>query len=232
MTIDQKLVRRTAILAIAIVLTVLFVDQASKFWVKTNMHYHERFSILGLKWAYIYFIENNGMAYGISFGNGIGKILLSVFRIVTVFFLIYYLSTLIRKNEKRGVIICLSLILAGALGNIIDSAFYGLLFSDSGFTPEGVATFLPPEGGYAPFLRGRVVDMLYFPMFDTVLPDWLPIWGGKDFQFFRPVFNVADSSIFIGIVSLLLFHRDFFSQLEKKKPKAEEKSTSTDTVAQ
>jgi len=191
---------------IVIVALVLIVDQALKIWVKTNMMLGEEFNIIG-DWFIIHFIENNGMAFGMELAGKFGKVLLSVFRIVAVFGIGYYLYQLTKKKAPTGLIVSISLVLAGALGNIIDSAFYGLLFSDS--YPQ-VATFLPEGGGYASFLHGKVVDMFYFPLLDGYFPDWVPFWGGDHFVFFRPVFNVADSAISIGIGILLLFQRNYF----------------------
>jgi len=191
---------------IVIVALVLIVDQALKIWVKTNMMLGEEFNIIG-DWFIIHFIENNGMAFGMELAGKFGKVLLSVFRIVAVFGIGYYLYQLTKKKAPTGLIVSISLVLAGALGNIIDSAFYGLLFSDS--YPQ-VATFLPEAGGYASFLHGKVVDMFYFPLLDGYFPDWVPFWGGDHFVFFRPVFNVADSAISIGIGILLLFQRNYF----------------------
>ncbi len=196
---------------VLLVLAVLVVDQISKIWVKTNMYYGEQISIFGLNWAYIYFIENNGMAFGLSLGGKWGKLALSLFRIAAVAFLIYYLRRMIQENASRGVLLCFALILAGAIGNIIDSTFYGVIFSESPIH-GGPAIAFPAEGGYAGLLHGKVVDMLYFPIIDTHLPSWVPYFGGDRLQFFKPIFNVADSAITVGIVSLLLFHRKFFAQ--------------------
>lgn len=173
------------------------------------MQYGDQISILGLNWAFIHFVENNGMAFGITLGGKAGKLFLSLFRIGAVGFLIYYIRKLIQVGAGMGVLICFALILAGAIGNILDSAFYGLIFSESSYH-GGIAEIFPEDGGYSSLLHGKVVDMLYFPMIDTYLPEWLPFWGGERFQFFKPVFNVADSSISVGIVSLLLFQRQFF----------------------
>lgn len=191
---------------IVIVALLLIIDQALKIWVKTNMMLGEEYNIIG-DWFIIHFIENNGMAFGMELAGKFGKVLLSVFRIVAVFGIGYYLYQLTKKKAPNGLIISISLVLAGALGNIIDSAFYGILFSDS--YPQ-VATFLPEGGGYASFLHGKVVDMFYFPIVDGYFPDWIPFWGGDHFVFFRPVFNVADSAISIGIGVLLLFQRNYF----------------------
>ncbi len=191
---------------VSIVLLVLFIDQALKIWVKTHMMVGEEFSVCG-NWFIIHFIENNGMAFGMELAGKFGKIILSVFRIVAVVAIAYYLQQLSKKNAPYGLIISISLVLAGAIGNILDSAFYGLIFNDS--YPH-VATLFPAEGGYAPFLRGKVVDMFYFPVFKGIFPDWIPKWGGEPYVFFRPVFNIADSAITIGICIILIFHRKYF----------------------
>jgi signal peptidase II len=199
-----------------IIFLILVLDQWLKFWIKTTMclgcehHISEMFG-LG-DWFIIHFTENKGMAFGMEFEGDYGKLFLSIFRIVAVTGISWYLWDLVKKKSHPGLIISVSMILAGAFGNIIDSAFYGLLFSESGNTP---ALFLPPEGGYETFLHGKVVDMLYFPLFSGFLPDWFPIWGGEEFVFFRPVFNIADSSITIGVCLIILFQRRFF--IEKKE---------------
>ena len=192
-----------------LVALILVIDQVVKIWIKTNMTIGESIPVFG-DWFKIYFIENNGMAFGMQFGGAIGKLLLSLFRIVLIGFIIYYIKKLLRKQAPMGVIYGVGLILVGAVGNVVDSMFYGLIFSESTFTQ--VATFLPEGGGYASFLHGKVVDMLYFPLIDTTLPNWVPIWGGEQFLFFRPIFNIADSCITIGVFYLLLFHRKFFSR--------------------
>ncbi len=212
--------------AILVILIVLVIDQASKIYIKTHYEYGGGFDILGLKWAKIYFVENKGMAYGLELGGQYGKLLLSLFRIAMIMVLIYILTKLIQANEKLSLVISFSLIIAGALGNIIDSAFYGMIFSETPRFHGGVAHLFPQKGGYAGFLHGKVVDMLYFPMIDIYLPDWVPFWGGERFIFFQPVFNIADSAITIGVISLLLFNRSFFINKEKEAKQKKEMATS------
>ena len=194
---------------------VLLADQLLKIYVKTNIEYGHGFDILGLSWAKIHFVENKGMAFGMSYGGEVGKYVLSVFRIIRVSVLGYLLHGLIKENHSKFLIFSFTLIVAGALGNIIDSVLYGLIFSES-YYHGGLAEFVPFGTGYAPFLQGKVVDMFYFPMIDTILPEWLPIWGGERFEFFQPVFNVADSAICVGVTSIMLFHRSFFLGKDKK----------------
>jgi len=199
--------------SILIVFLVLLIDQILKIWVKTHMMAGEEFSVIG-QWFLIHFVENNGMAFGFEFGGDYGKIFLSLFRVAAVFGIGWYILKMIKKDLPMGFIACAALIFAGAIGNIIDSAFYGLIFNESG---GQVASLFPAGGGYASFLHGRVVDMFYFPLISGVFPSWVPLVGGDDFQFFRPVFNVADSSISIGIFSIIIFYRKLFSNLESKE---------------
>jgi signal peptidase II len=168
--------------------------------------------VVAKKWFIIHFVENNGMAFGFEFGNNIGKYFLSIFRMSAIGALGWYLTKLWKKQLPFGLIVCFSLILAGAIGNLIDSAFYGLIFNESYNT---VATLFPAAGGYNSFLLGKVVDMFYFPLIDGHFPAWFPLWGGQEFIFFRPVFNVADSSISVGIVAIFIFYRQYFE--EKKE---------------
>ncbi len=171
-------------------------------------------------WFILHFVENNGMAFGFEFAGEYGKIFLSVFRILAVVAIGWYLSKLYKLKEiPFGFVLSISLILAGAIGNIIDSLFYGIIFNHS---YGQIATFFPDGGGYAGFLHGRVVDMLYFPLFSGIYPDWLPVLGGKDFLFFRPVFNIADSSITIGIFSILIFYRKYFNKLDRSAEEVQE----------
>lgn len=160
-------------------------------------------------WFIIHFTENNGMAYGMEFGGNFGKLFLSVFRIVAVGAIGWYLWSLAKQKEDKLYIVCIALIFAGAIGNIIDSAFYGVLFSDSNYE---IARFMPEEGGYSSFLHGKVVDMFYFPVIKGHFPAWFPFWGTEDFIFFRPVFNIADASISTGVAIIILYQRRFFKK--------------------
>jgi len=201
---------------ILIILGVLILDQALKIYIKTNFEYGEDMSLFGSNWAYFNFVENNGMAFGLSLGGEYGKLALSLFRIVAVVFLWIYIQRLVRSNAHFGLLVSFALIFAGAVGNIIDSTFYGLIFSESRYH-GGLAVMFPPGGGYAGLLHGKVVDMFYFPIIDTYLPEWFPIWGGQRFEFFKPVFNIADASISVGVGILLLFYNRFFRDEEKKE---------------
>lgn len=197
-------------------MAVLVIDQASKIWVKTQMYLDESITVFG-DWFFIHFIENPGMAFGFEFGGEMGKLALSLFRIVAIVFIAFYLRKLIKEQANRGLIFCISLVLAGAAGNIIDSAFYGLIFSESPpFSPQ-TAVMFPSGGGYAGFLHGHVVDMLYFPIIDTYWPEWVPILKGERLQFFRPIFNVADSAISVGMVLILINQKRYFAHSTKKE---------------
>ena len=195
--------------SIWIVLTTLVLDQALKIWVKTHMYLGQEYQVFD--WFYIHFTENNGMAFGMEFGGDWGKLGLSLFRIVFVVFMASFLLKLIRKNADKVLIVSLSLVLAGAVGNIIDGTLYGILFSES---YRELATFLPEAGGYAPLFFGKVVDMFYFPIFKGYLPEWIPFWGGDYFVFFRPVFNIADSAISIGVAIMVIFQKKVTKELE------------------
>ena len=202
-----------------LVIVILLIDQIIKIWVKTSMSLGE--SIRVTSWFYINFIENNGMAYGMQIGS---KLALSLFRVVAIIVLSYYIWQQARKPGVRwSYIVCLSMVLAGAAGNLIDCMFYGLCFNASSF--HVVSHYVGFGNGYAPFLMGKVVDMFYFPLIETTYPDWFPIWGGERFIFFSPVFNFADSSITVGVASLLLFFRKEISEITftgVKKEKVEE----------
>lgn len=193
------------------VVLLLVIDQVIKFAVKLNMTLGESIPVFG-DWFQICFVENNGMAFGMQFGGMIGKILLTLFRVILIGFIIYYINKVLLKKSDTptGVIVGVSLVLVGAIGNVIDCLFYGQIFSASSYLM--VAELFPSGGGYAPLLMGKVVDMFYFPIIDTVLPEWVPIWGGEEFVFFRPVFNFADSCISVAVIYMLLFQRKFFAK--------------------
>lgn len=191
---------RNSWIGISVIVAVLLIDQLSKIWVKTHMGLYDTIDVFS--WFKIYFVENNGMAFGIEAG---GKLFLSLFRLIAVVFIVIYLSRIIKQHYKAGFIVCVALILAGASGNIIDSVFYGAVFEAS--YPGHVASFVPWGEGYASLLHGRVVDMLYFPIISGTYPDWIPFLGGDEFLFFRFIFNVADSAITVGVILILLFYR-------------------------
>ena len=190
---------------ISTALALVFFDQILKFWIKTNMFLGQEFKIFD--WFVIHFTENNGMAFGLEFGGDTGKILLSLFRIIVVIWGVYYVNGLTKKALPGGVLVSLGLVIGGAVGNIIDGVFYGVFFSDS---YSKIAEFLPSSGGYGSFLKGKVVDMFYFPLINTHLPEWLPFFSNKHFIFFRPVFNLADAGISVGMILLILFYRKYF----------------------
>lgn len=203
--------------AILLVAGVLLIDQAVKILVKTNMTMGDEIHIIG-NWFIIHFTENKGMAFGLDFPGNNGKSILTIFRLFAITGIGFYLRYLIRHEAHRGLILSVTLILAGAAGNIIDSLFYGMVFNDSW---GRVATLFPEGGGYAPFLQGKVVDMLYFPIIKGTWPDWFPWWGGSSLVFFRPVFNLADSSITIGVSIILIWQKRFFAEeiIPRKKSK-------------
>lgn len=206
-------------LTVAIITGVLIADQASKIAVKTHMCLHDRIAVCG-DWFYILFTENKGMAFGMEIFS---KWFLTSFRIVAVVLIAYYLHRLIKQGARSGYIACLAFILAGALGNLIDSLFYGLIFSESlprTFWNQEAATFVPFGSGYSGWLHGKVVDMFYFPIIETTWPSWMPFVGGEEFVFFSAIFNVADAVLSCSFVALLLFFRkeleDLFGVMEKK----------------
>jgi signal peptidase II len=190
------------------IILILILDQALKIWIKTHLIIGQNIPILG-KYGMLHFIENNGMAFGFEMGGKPGKLILSIFRIIAIFGIGWYLSTLIKKGASLGLILAVSAIMAGAIGNIIDSSFYGMIFSESYSQP---AVLFPPGGGYSSFLHGRVVDMFYFPVIDTHWPDWSPIKPGQSLIFFRPVFNLSDTAITCGVFSILLFQKKMFKE--------------------
>jgi signal peptidase II len=204
-----------------IIALVVIADQALKLYIKTHFNLNEPRAIMG-NWFQLYFVENPGMAYGMKFGGNWGKLVLTVFRFAAVIFGTWYLGSIIKQKYHKGFIICAALIYAGALGNLIDSAFYGLIF-DKGMVPDpmdptgkeylgygGLAVLA--RHGYSSFLHGNVVDMLYFPVLKGHFPSWVPFWGGDDFEFFRPIFNLADAAISTGVITILVFQKKFFKQ--------------------
>ena len=196
-------------MAVLIVMAILLIDQAIKIWVKTNMTLHE--SIYITDWFQICFIENNGMAYGMELGS---KVVLSLFRLILIGAIGYYTYLQVQKKARPGYIACLAMVIAGALGNIFDCMFYGLMFSASS---DFYTSYIVPFGtGYAPFLMGKVVDMFYFPLIVTTWPQWVPFVGGEQFVFFSPIFNFADASISVGFVLVMLFYRKELGQITLK----------------
>ena len=204
----------TAKKSILFILLILIADQVLKIWIKTHMFVGQEIHILGNR-GMLHFIENNGMAFGMEMGGKPGKLILSVFRIIAIFGIGWYLSTLIKNKANFGFILAVSAIMAGAIGNIIDSALYGMIFSES---YNNVAKLFPPGGGYSSFLHGRVVDMFYFPVINTHWPEWSPIKPGQSFIFFRPVFNLSDASITCGVFSILIFQKRMFREQPGNQP--------------
>jgi signal peptidase II len=196
--------------AVLLISIILIADQILKIWVKTHMRLGDEIHILGNR-GMIHFIENNGMAFGMEMGGSPGKLILSLFRIIAIFGIGWFLNSLIIKKANLGLVLAVSAILAGAVGNIIDSAFYGMIFSESFNQP---AILFPPGGGYSSFLHGKVVDMFYFPIINTHWPEWSPFRPGESFIFFRPVFNLADSAITCGVISILLFQKKMFRDIK------------------
>lgn len=195
--------RRHATVAAIIILTVIVLDQILKFWVKTTFYLGEDMQIF--PWFHLLFIENNGMAFGMTIGS---KLALTIFRLVVVTLLGIYLAKVCRiPRVPTGYVVCLALIIAGAAGNIFDCVFYGVVFNNP--MPPQAATFLPAGGGYAPWFMGRVVDMLYFPLFSFIWPTWMPLVGGTEFEFFHPVFNLADAAISVGVIALVIFYHRY-----------------------
>ncbi|HEY5392795.1 MAG TPA: lipoprotein signal peptidase [Hanamia sp.] len=209
--------------AFLLICLIVIADQALKIYIKTHYYAGESHLIFG-HWFQLYFIENEGMAYGWKFGGEIGKMGLTLFRLAAVIFGVFYIKKIIEQKYNRAFVVCVSLIFAGALGNLIDSMFYGMIFEPSSMLYNNVAHIFPAHG-YAGFLHGNVVDMLYFPIIHTKLPGWIPFWGGQYFDFFSPIFNLADASISTGIIAILLFQKKFFrvktsgvnDELETKK---------------
>jgi signal peptidase II len=211
---------------IFLIAAIIIADQALKFYIKLNFYAGEEHRIIG-NWFKLHFVENEGMAWGWKFGGGFGKIALTLFRLVAVIWGSFLLKDFIKKQYHRGFIICAALIYAGALGNLIDSLFYGLIFDNSIPYVTQVATLFPKGGGYAGLFHGKVVDMLYFPIIQNAhYPSWVPFVGGDEFEFFRPVFNLADASISTGVIVLLLFQ----NKLMQKKEQLQHHTIETNTV--
>lgn len=207
-----------------LIFLVLLADQVLKFWIKTNMYLGQEFALIG-DWFIIHFTENNGMAFGMEFAGENGKLFLSVFRIFALIGIGWLLNNLVKEKAHPVFITGIALIFAGALGNIIDSTFYGVIFSSSEFQ---LAQLFPPEGGYSSLLHGKVVDMFYLPVIKGFMPEWVPFWGGEYFIFFRPVFNIADTSISVGVALIIIFQGVIFKKGEKgvEEPKSEESAAS------
>lgn len=195
--------------SVLFIILILAIDQALKIWIKTHMMIGDEIHLFGQR-GMLHFIENNGMAFGMEMGGRPGKLVLSIFRIIAIFGIGWFLNSLIERKAHIGLILAVSAILAGAIGNIIDSAFYGMIFSES---YNQVATLFPAGGGYSSFLHGKVVDMFYFPIINTRWPEWSPVRPGESLVFFRPVFNIADSAITCGVISILLFQKKMFREL-------------------
>lgn len=218
---------RQGVFVAVFILILLVIDQVIKIWVKTTMPLYDTIEIAS--WFKIHYIENNGMAFGMTFIN---KLFLSLFRLVAIIWLSYYIVKLIQKGTRRGYILLVAVITAGAIGNMIDSMFYGLIFT--GASPHYVSYLVPFGEGYAPFLMGKVVDMFYFPLINGTFPEWFPIWGGEDFVFFSPVFNFADACVSVGVVAMLIFYQkelvELFQDDKKKASEEVEEAEESETA--
>lgn len=205
---------------VLIILFILFIDQALKIYIKTHFYIGHEVKVMGMNWFRLHFVENEGMAWGWKMGGDWGKVALTLFRLVAVIAGVFIIRDFIKKKFHPGFILCSALIFAGAAGNLIDSMFYGVIFSESDPYVQNLAVMFPENGGYSSFLHGKVVDMLYFPLITNAhFPAWVPVWGGDEFEFFRPVFNIADASISIGVISILVFQNKFFKkEQEENKP--------------
>lgn len=216
--------------SILIIITILIIDQVSKIYIKTGFPIGEVTRIFGWDWARIHFIENSGMAWGWKFGNEGGKVILTLFRLAAVIFGSWLLVKFAKEKYSRGFMVCVALIYAGALGNLIDSMFYGMMFDKGYHYNPAFGDYISYGGiaalnwnGYSSFLHGSVVDMLYFPMIKTTYPSWFPWVGGRPFEFFSPIFNVADMAISTGVITLMVFQKKFYRRVE-------EESTPTSTI--
>ncbi|AXT62085.1 lipoprotein signal peptidase [Aquimarina sp. AD10] len=198
--------------SILVIILVLLIDQISKVYIKTHFSLHEEVKVLS--WFRIVFVENKGMAWGVELPGSYGKLILTLFRLVAISGIGYWLYDSIRKNSPKILTFCIALIFAGAFGNIIDSVLYGVLFEES--TRVNIASFLPADGGYETLFYGKVVDMIQFTFYDDILPDWIPFWGGEHFSFFDPVFNIADSAISVGVFLLIVFYKKAFPKQEEE----------------
>ena len=219
----SKAKKQTLIVALVIPL-VLIADQALKIWIKTHLQIGEEIPLIG-SWCKLHFVENVGMAFGIAFGGSVGKLLLTLFRFLASAAVMWAIVYYIRKGAQTLFVVSLALIFVGAIGNLIDCCFYGLIFNESYYN---VAQLFPPEGGYAPFLYGRVVDMFYFPLFRFDWPEWVPFVGGDEFEFFNAIFNIADAAITIGIAILIVYYL-MQERSKKKSPQPEEEPQETQT---
>lgn len=209
--------RRAAWIAAAVIVLVIIADQWLKFWIKTSFYLGEELEIL--PWFRLLFVQNPGMAFGWSLGN---KLVLTIFRLLATIFGFWYLGRLLHRpgGVRTGLCVCVALILAGAIGNLIDCTFYGLVFNNP--APPAVATFLPSGGGYAEVFHGQVVDMLYFPLFSFHWPQWMPFVGGEYFEFFHPIFNIADAAVSVGVIALILFYSGDLSLTPADAPKTDD----------
>lgn len=216
-----------------IILLILAIDQAFKFYIKTNYFLGQDVPVMG-NWFRLHFVENEGMAWGWKLGESgsWGKMVLTVFRLIACLFGVYYIGQIVNKKYHKGFIICVAMIFAGAVGNLIDSMFYGMVFDASDPYTQNLAKFMPEGGGYARFLHGKVVDMLYFPLVNTHYPAWVPFVGGEEFEFFSPVFNIADASISLGLIIIIFFQNRFFKKQDEstKHPTVETNVSSSDDV--
>lgn len=219
----SKAKKQTLLVALVIPL-VLIADQALKIWIKTHLQIGEEIPLIG-SWCKLHFVENVGMAFGIAFGGSVGKLLLTLFRFLASAAVMWAIVYYIRKGAQTLFVVSLALIFVGAIGNLIDCCFYGLIFNESYYN---VAQLFPPEGGYAPFLYGRVVDMFYFPLFRFDWPEWVPFVGGDEFEFFNAIFNIADAAITIGIAILIVYYL-MQERSKKKSAQPEEEPQETQT---